>query len=238
MRQFFTFLIRQSIIWYVLAFNGGQFVLVHNALIDRRAWPIAGMILLAAIALWFVSVALSFTALLVLAGHLAFFRDPRRTPPEGKDPVSPADGQIVDVSEVFENRYLNEEAVKIGIFLTLFIPHVNRAPLDGKVSYLQYKPGKFLNALKKNSVNLNESNWIGIDCSGTRVLVRQIAGTIARRICCDIQLNQHVRRGEKVGIICYGSRMECYLPKRLFRSNVRMGDRVKAGETVIGAWLS
>jgi len=176
--------------------------------------------------------------LILLALHLAFFRDPRRNIPEGNSFVSPADGKVVEISTVFEDRYLKEKAVKIGIFLSVLNVHINRAPAGGVVEYIRYEPGKFLNALKKESVNMNESNWVGWSREGNRVLVRQIAGTIARRIHCDVKEGEVIGRGRKIGMICYGSRTECYIPERMFKPSIRVGDNVKAGESILGEPLS
>ncbi len=143
---------------------------------------------------------------------------------------------MVEVSQVTEDRFLKGKALKVGIFLSLFDAHINTSPCRGEIKYLQYQPGKFLNVLRKESVNRNESHWIGIEAGGRRVLVRQIAGAIARRIYWDVRLNQGVERGQKIGIICYGSRVECYLPEDAFRLKIKMGDHVKAGETLLGEW--
>ena len=204
--------------------------------IDRRVWP--GVVVLLGMGGigWFISRDAGLLSLFLLACHLAFFRDPQRKIPAGENPVSPADGQVAEVASVFEGRYLNEEAVKVGIFLSIFVPHVTRCPMGGRVRYLHYEPGKFLNALREDSVNHNESNWIGVEGDGRRVLFRQIAGAIARRIHCDVGLEDSVGRGGKVGIICYGSRLECFFPKRLFQSAIRVGEPVKAGETILGRW--
>jgi phosphatidylserine decarboxylase len=180
---------------------------------------------------------LCFLWFFLLAAHGAFFRDPNRIPPPGDAVLSPADGTVSEVSAVFEDRFLKEEAVKIGIFLSVFVPHVNRAPAEGVVRYLRYEPGKFLNALSKKSAQENESNWIGIEQAEKCILMRQIAGAIARRIHCDVRMEQVLTRGERVGIICYGSRAECYVPKRFFRVSVHVGDNMKAGETILGEWL-
>jgi len=205
--------------------------------IDSRAWPVAALLFSMALALFFFSRPAGAVGLFPMGLHLAFFRDPKRKIPPGDGPVSPADGTVVEVSSVFDGRFLKEEAVKIGIFLSLFVPHVNRAPIPGMVNYLRYEPGQRLNALRKESVNQNESNWIGIGEGSHRVLVRQIAGAIARRIHCDVQLEKKVERGEKVGIICYGSRAECYFPRNRFRPGIQLGQKVKAGQTVLGEWL-
>lgn len=207
-------------------------------MIDRRAIPGASILLSATILCGVFSLILLIVGIIVTACHLLFFRDFKRKIPEGDQPVSPADGLVVEVSECFEDRFLKEDAVKIGIFLSIFDRHVNRAPISGKVAYLQYVPGKFLNALDKKSVKLNESNWIGIEAGNGRALVRQISGAIARRIHCDVTLNQSVERAGKLGIICYGSRTECYIPKRLFKPTIHVGARAQAGVTILGDWKS
>ena len=205
-------------------------------MIDRRAWPGAILLAFAGIGIFLFAKPLALLPGTLLVCHLAFFRDPKRIPPQGNDFLSPADGQVVEISNVFEDRYLKQEAVRIGIFLSIFVPHVNRSPIEGQVGYLHYQPGKFLNALGEESSRHNESNWIGIENQDTRILVRQIAGLIARRICCDVSLNNNTARGEKIGIICYGSRVECYFPKRNFNPSIQVGDHVKAGETILGEW--
>jgi len=202
--------------------------------IDRRAWPGGLMGCVAIGFLWFVWREGVWLGFLLLMGHLAFFRDPHRKPPLGKDAVSPADGKVVEVTEEFEGRFLKEDAIKIGIFLSVFVPHVNRAPVTGKIGYLKYEPGKFLNALSQDSVKINEANWIGVEGNEGRALVKQVSGAIARRIHGDVELGQMVERAGKIGIICYGSRAECYLPKRLFRIAVAPGQKVKAGQSILG----
>ncbi len=201
--------------------------------IDHRVWRIAPVLFLFLLLSAFVlkSWLLNLLFLGFFIFHFAFFRDPQRSP-AGEGLISPADGKVVDISTVHEDRYLQEEAVKVGIFLSVFNVHVNRAPAEGKVEYIQYIPGKFFNALREDSVKYNESNWIGI-AGKTKILVRQISGTIARRICCDVKIGQMLQKGEKLGMICYGSRVECYFPKRLFRAAVKIGDIVKTGHTVL-----
>lgn len=168
--------------------------------------------------------------------HFFFFRDPEAVLPSEDGPVSPAQGKVAEVSSFFEESYLKCEAVRIGIFLSIFDVHVTRSPLAGRVDYLRYVPGKFLNALKEESVKYNESNWIGIQNGSRRVLVRQIAGVIARRICCDVREGSQVSRGGKLGIICYGSRVELIIPKASWEPLVTVGQKVFSGRTLIGRW--
>lgn len=175
--------------------------------------------------------------LVIIACQIAFFRDPERNVPAGDLPVSPADGTVTDITECREERFLNEEAVKIGIFLSIFNVHVTRSPVAGAVKFQKYEPGKFINALRSDSAEKNESNWIGFDSGERKTLIRQISGAIARKIFWDVKTGQGVEKGEKVGIICYGSRTEFYAPKRFFKTHLRLGDKVKAGETILGEWL-
>jgi len=172
---------------------------------------------------------------------LYFFRDPERQPPPGEEKIlSPADGRVVEIVEVEEREFLGEPAVKVGIFLSLFDVHINRAPCTGEVEYLRYERGKFLNALRPKSAAQNENNVIGIggaEAGGRKVLVRQIAGQVARRIVCDCTVGQELERGEKIGMIKFGSRTELYITRRqLAELQVTLGSKVRAGETVIGAF--
>jgi phosphatidylserine decarboxylase len=206
--------------------------------VDPRVWKGFAILAAAAVVFSFFSSFLFLVTIAAMAGQLAFFRNPERHPPEGDAPVSPADGKVVDIETCFEDRFLNEEAVRIGIFLSIFNVHVNRSPLKGIIRYQKYEPGKFLNALDAESARVNESNWIGIDGGVRKALVRQISGAIARKIFWDVPVGEGLERGAKFGIICYGSRAEVYVPKRLFRATVQIGQNVRAGETLLGEWLS
>ncbi len=211
--------------------------------IDRRATLGACVILLFSLVLGLVGLRhflITLTEIVLFCCHLAFFRDPaRKTDGAGQASVlSPAQGKVVEITEVLEDDYLHQPALKVGIFLSVFDVHVTRAPRGGSVKYLRYVPGKFLNALNPRSARENESNSIGIEEAGRQFLVRQITGAIARRIFCDVQVDSQVQRGDKLGMICYGSRVECYLPVKDFRLQVKLGDRVKAGETILGEWIS
>ncbi|MCB9799214.1 MAG: phosphatidylserine decarboxylase [Candidatus Omnitrophica bacterium] len=206
-------------------------------LIDRRAFngsiPLVVLAVLGAL----VFKPLFGAAALLFTGHLAFFRDPVRRVPPGETVLSPADGLIVDMSEEDETCRLGQKAFKIGIFLSIFNCHISRAPIAGKVDYLKYEPGEFLNALNGESAVRNEANWVGIQGSeGRKAMVKQISGAIARRIHCDASLGDVLSRGQKFGIICYGSRVECWVPRDLFIPTIKKGQKVKAGLTVLGHW--
>lgn len=171
-----------------------------------------------------------------------FFRDPHREPPPGDENiVAPADGRVVEITEVAEKEFLGEPAVKVGIFLSLFDVHINRAPCAGEVEYLRYERGRFLNAMRPQAAEHNENNCIGIaeggGDGGRRVLVRQIAGRVARRIVCACQVGQQIQRGEKIGMIKFGSRTELYIPvSQLAELKITLGAKVRAGESVIGTF--
>lgn len=162
---------------------------------------------------------------------LSFFRDPARNIPQGEGLlVSPADGTVVEISEVEETDFLKVPCHKIGIFLSVFNVHINRAPCDGTVRATRYSPGRFLDARNPESGRANESNSIHLD----DVVVKQIAGAIARRIVCEARPNDRLARGQKYGMIKFGSRTEIFIPKSKVREiSVRLKDKVKGGETVI-----
>ena len=176
--------------------------------------------------------------LLLLGLVVWFFRDPERSIPNDEHCIlAPADGRVVEVSEEDEPGFIGGRAVKIGIFLSIFDVHLNRAPCRGRVAFLRYQPGQFLNALRPAAATVNESNAIGIETEGRvgKVLVKQIAGAIARRIVCDCKLDDTLAPGQKIGMIKLGSRTEVYLPAASrVRVLVKVGDRVFAGATILG----
>ena len=164
-----------------------------------------------------------------------FFRDPNRTIPQDDFIVSPADGIITYIGDTktpidIENKY--EVYKKISIFLSIFDVHVNRMPIDGTIKEIQYIPGNFINATLDKSSEKNEKNIIKINNGTYDYFVVQIAGLIARRIICNVNKNQDIKKGERIGIIKFGSRVDLYLPK----SNkvlVSKGQKVIGGETII-----
>lgn len=178
-------------------------------------------------------------ALLPLAFSAWFFRDPERAIPAGPGIlVSPADGRVTEISEVDEPEFIGGRAHKIGIFLSVFNCHVNRAPCAGRVAYLNYTPGEFLNAMNPQSSTRNESNYIGFadtEAGGMNIGVKQIAGLIARRIVCARKAGDRVARGERLGMIKFGSRTELYVPAgRGFLAEVSVGQAVAGGRTILG----
>jgi len=164
-----------------------------------------------------------------------FFRDPDRQSPEGDDLlVSPADGRVIRVDTGVYDEYLPGECRKVSIFMNVFNVHVNRIPLDGVVEKVVYTPGRFINASFDKASENNERNALTLrTSSGMRFVVVQIAGLIARRIVNCAQTGSRVHRGERYGMIQFGSRLDLYLPVTC-RIRVREGDRTRAGITVIG----
>lgn len=162
---------------------------------------------------------------------LYFFRDPERTPPPGENiAVAPADGLVTTVDEVAETEFLNARLRRVGIFLSVLDVHVNRSPIAGEVTHSEPKPGKFLDARDPNSSLWNVSrSWVISGPAGT-VLVRQITGAIARRICPWAVVGDPLARGERFGMIRFGSRTELLVPMDA-EILVQVGDRVRGGET-------
>ncbi len=166
-----------------------------------------------------------------------FFRNPKRNAPNEKGLiVSPADGIVVDISEAEERFFLKEKVLRVSVFMSLFDVHVNRSPVEGEVVDTHYNKGKFYPANREKSSLLNEQNGVFIKTkSGKRLVVVQIAGIIARRIACYAKKGNIFRKGEIFGLIMFGSRLDVYTPCSM-KLNVKLGERVKAGETVIGVF--
>jgi phosphatidylserine decarboxylase len=165
-----------------------------------------------------------------------FFRDPERTAPEEKNCiVSPADGKVVFQGRVYE-PISKKKMEKVSIFMSLFDVHVNRVPFDGKVKKIEYKKGRFLPAYKEEAGTFNESNTIFFSTpKGEPFIVTQIAGILARRIVCSLKPGQPAIKGERFGIICFGSKVDLYLPESVSLESL-LGKKVKAGKTILGYW--
>ncbi len=166
---------------------------------------------------------------------LCFFRDPERLGPDRTDAlVSPADGKIILVENVTDSRFTGEEVQKISIFMNVFNVHVNRIPCSGKVEKILYKPGKFYSANSQQSELQNEYCASVITTpEGKKIAFVQIAGLIARRIICWLEVGDVVSRGKRFGLIRFGSRVDLYLPLET-EIAIKLGQHVRAGETVLG----
>jgi len=173
-----------------------------------------------------------------------FFRDPERKVPEGENLIlSPADGKVIDISEVGEENFLRCRVMVVRIFMSIFDVHVQRSPVKGKVEWIKYNSGKFMAAYTEKASRENESNLIGIqtinqpNSNEKRILVKQIAGSIARRIRCWCKEGDNLLAGQRIGMIRLGSRVDVYLPQEV-EIKAKKGDRVVGGETLIGKFPS
>jgi phosphatidylserine decarboxylase len=188
------------------------------AAVMLRSWP-----------LWL----LAFVFIILALWVSYFFRDPERTGERGGGIViAPADGRIVMITEVDEPAFIHGKALRISIFMNVFNVHVNRYPVSGTVRFVHYNPGKFLNAATDKSSLENEQSSVGIESGSRRILVRQIAGLVARRIVTYSREGDQVEQGERMGIIRFGSRVDVFLPTTA-RATVKVGDNTAAGSSVI-----
>ncbi len=164
-----------------------------------------------------------------------FFRDPERSiPPEERAILSPADGKVIQVEPCVEERFLKGPAIKVSIFMSLFSVHVNRIPLTGYIADSSYFPGKFFSANLDKASSANEQNALLIETPrGVRILAVQIAGLIARRIVCWVGKGDRVSRGQRFGLIRFGSRLDVYLPQNV-QMRVRAGQKAYGGRTILG----
>jgi phosphatidylserine decarboxylase len=200
-------------------------------------WPLLGLSVLLACTLWYLAPIPG----VLLCLLVYFFRDPPRRVPQGPGLlVSPADGKITEVTHLDHDDFLGGPAVRIGVFLSILDVHINRAPAAARVIALRYSPGKFLNALRSESVRHNEHTWIGFEQDTPpyrRMVVRQISGAIARRIVCDLRPGEWVARGHEFGMIKLGSRTELILPETDELSiEVQPGQRVRAGTSILARY--
>ncbi len=175
----------------------------------------------------------------VVAAVLLFFRDPER-PIDAADGqvLSAADGRVVGVDRVREDRYLKSDCLRISVFMSIFNVHINRIPVDGKVVEANHVPGGFRMAHLDDVGAENERTEVLIEDSGDRrTLMVQVAGLVARRIVCRAAPGMEVKRGQRFGLICFGSRVDLYLPS-VMEPKVRIGDRVRAGLSVVAEFPS
>jgi phosphatidylserine decarboxylase len=166
-----------------------------------------------------------------------FFRDPDRVVPGGDQLItSPADGKVVAITDVItDNELVGAPCRRVSIFMSPLNVHLNRTPVDGIVRHVQHYPGRFHAAFLDKASEMNERNAVVVeDPRGARILFVQIAGQLARRIVCNVAVGDQVRRGERYGMIMFGSRLDLYVPE-VVRLHVVIGDRTTAGETIIGS---
>lgn len=204
----------------------------------REGYPLITVAALIALLLWWLAGALGGLAgAALLALVLNFFRDPEReVPADERLILAPADGRVISVATVREERFLKAEVTKISIFMSPLNVHVNRNPVSGTVISTHYNHGKYFRAFAEKASLDNEQNAIVVeDARGRRICFVQIAGFLARRIVCYLAPGMTIGRGQRCGIIKFGSRLDVYLPPPA-AVQVQVGDRTTAGETVIGIW--
>jgi phosphatidylserine decarboxylase len=206
--------------------EGYPFILIAAALAGgsfgiallRRSWP-----------LWLLAFVLTVIALWVAY----FFRDPERTGERGDSLViSPADGRVVMITDVDEPNFVHGKATRISIFMNIFNVHVNRYPVNGTVKYVHYNPGKFMNAAADKASLDNEQMSVGLESNGKLILVRQIAGAIARRIVTYSKVGDSTSQGQRFGLIRFGSRVDVFVPINS-TIRVKIGEKPVAGETIL-----
>ena len=172
--------------------------------------------------------------LLVMAFMVFFFRDPERViPPGAETVVSPADGRVLSVKAVMEDQYLNREMVMVAIFMSPMDVHVNRAPMAGRVETVVHTPGRFVAAYREEASMENERIDMVMEGKAGRILVRQVAGLLARRAVCRVKPGDTLEKGERYGVIKFGSRLDIYLPLGT-EILVDKDERVYAGSTIVG----
>jgi phosphatidylserine decarboxylase len=169
---------------------------------------------------------------------IAFFRDPARLAVRGPEMIlAPADGRVVSIIPIDEPTYLGGPATRVAIFMNVFNVHVNRYPADGTVEHRAYTPGRFLNAAVEKASTENEQSTIGLRTSRGRLLIRQIAGLVARRIITDHTTGYSAHQGDRLGLIRFGSRVDLFVPPNA-EVLLKPGQLTKAGETVVARWKS
>ncbi len=177
--------------------------------------------------------------LIILSGGfllftLFFFRDPDRKTPEVDDAIiSPADGKILLIKDVVSNEFVKGNAIQISVFMSPFDVHVNRIPINGKVKYLKYVHGKFLTAYNDKADKENERNEIGIESKYGKVFFTQVSGVFARRIISTLKIDDEVIAGKRFGMIKFGSRSDIIVPKDKWMPQIKVGQHVTAGKTIL-----
>ena len=198
---------------------------------------IASLAFITAVVFWVIGPYWSIIPAVLMGFITFFFRNPKREIPTDESLiVSPADGKVMSVCEIYDDLFLNEVGIKVTIFLSVFDVHVNRSPIAGEIKFQQYTCGRFRPAYKESVGCENERHSIGLENGDLRVLVTQIAGVLARRIVSWVTLGSILRKGERYGLIKFASCTEVIVPKTV-EILVKKGDRVAGGETVIGRLL-
>ena len=204
--------------------------------VAKEGWPFIAIAWLVLAALLWFRLWIGLVWLPVAVWVVAFFRDPLREGPRGDEVVlAPADGKVVSVIPIDEPGFLRGPAYRVSIFMSVFDVHVNRYPSRGRVALRSYVPGTFGHAMAEKASETNEQSTVGLDTPRGRILVRQIAGAIARRIVTDHAQGALVAQGERMGLIRFGSRVDVFVPAGAVVA-VRQGERTRTAQTVIARW--
>jgi len=167
---------------------------------------------------------------------LFFFRDPERKIPEGKNLIlAPADGKVILIKPFDNLEFMNRGGTLVSVFMSVFDVHVNRVPISGVVKYFKYNPGKFLPAFKDKASSENEQTELGLENEHGKVVLKQIAGVMARRIVCKLKQGELVKAGDRFGMIKFGSRLDLFLPENV-QIKIQLNHKIRAGETIIGVF--
>ncbi len=207
----------------------------HKIPVAKEGWPFILALAIFTMALFvFGWTSIGMLSLILTLFVLSFFRDPERIVPEGQNVVvSPADGKVVVIKDIYEPDYLQEEVTQISIFLSVFNVHVNRTPIGGVIETVKYNHGRFHIASVDNASLANKQIGMVIRDGNRRLLVKQIAGFIARRVVCYAKPGDMIKKGDRYGLIRFGSRADIFLPKDA-EIKVQLGDRVKGARDIIG----
>lgn len=207
---------------------------MRNFIIAKDAWLYVIVLGIVSIGMYYLYAPISILGVLLLLFVMFFFRNPSRKIPEGDNLViSPADGTVMSVEKIDEPNFMEGEAQRVSIFLSVFNVHINRAPIEGTIKYINYRHGKFIPAFKSHASEINERNSVGIQGKQIKVLVHQITGFIARRIVCWVKEGDNVVKGQRFGLIKFGSCTEIIVPLNV-DVQVKPGDKVRGGKTIIG----
>lgn len=202
--------------------------------IRKESIPYVAILSIFVVGLYFIHPFLTIIPIVLILFILYFFRDPYRNIEfDEKTFLSPADGTVMDITDIHDDTFIKGDAKKVTIFLSVFNVHINRAPIKGEVSYTSYRPGKYLPAFKPHASEENERNTIGIENEHTKVLVHQITGLIARRIVCFSKEGDFLNQGDKFGLIKFGSCTELIVPSNV-EIKVKKGDVVRGGTSILG----
>lgn len=208
----------------------------NDTYIVQEGFPFILISAAATILLWFFGFFwLTLLFILLTIFVICFFRNPeRQIPPDESAIVAPADGKVIKIVDVVEDGLIHGNYRMISIFMNVFNVHVNRIPCTGRIAAIDYREGKFFSADLDKASALNERNYLVIKpVQGEDIMIVQIAGLIARRIVCWVQTGMDVRKGERFGLIRFGSRLDVYLPAGT-AIQVQLGQKVRAGETILG----